>query len=94
MKVLDEFLHASLGLLKPKGRLVVLTYHSIEDRLVKYFMKYGNVNGVAEKDDFGNIYRPFRLIEKKPILPDQKEIEINPRSRSAKLRIAEKNDQT
>ncbi|MEN9523791.1 MAG: rRNA ((1402)-N(4))-methyltransferase RsmH, partial [Bacteroidota bacterium] len=72
------------------GRLVVMSYHSLEDRLVKDFMKFGNFRGEQQKDDFGNIYRPFKLITKKPIEASDEEVKINPRSRSAKLRIAEK----
>jgi 16S rRNA (cytosine1402-N4)-methyltransferase len=69
---------------------VVITYHSLEDRMVKNIMKTGNVEGKAEKDFFGNVLTPFRLVNNKVIVPDEEEIERNPRSRSAKLRIAER----
>ena len=90
MKALEEMLEAAYEMLIPGGRLVVLTYHSLEDRMVKYFMKSGNVKGELIQDDFGKIHRPFKLINKKPIAPTAEEIVINPRARSAKLRIAEK----
>lgn len=90
MQVLKEMLQQSLELLKPGGRLVVMSYHSLEDRLVKNFMKSGNMEGEQVKDFFGNISRPFELITKKPVTPSEQEIEKNSRSRSAKLRIAEK----
>jgi len=88
MGALEAFLNSTLDVLKPGGRLVVETYHSIEDRVVKNFVKTGNVQGEVIKDDFGNIHRPFKLINRKPILPSKEEIKANPRSRSAKLRIA------
>ncbi|MFM7015557.1 MAG: 16S rRNA (cytosine(1402)-N(4))-methyltransferase RsmH [Bacteroidota bacterium] len=87
---LKEFLEQALASLKPDGRLVVMSYHSLEDRLVKDFMKFGSFKGEQQKDDFGNIYRPFKLITKKPMEAGDEELKINPRSRSAKLRIAEK----
>jgi len=90
MESLKEMLRASLNVLKPGGRLVVLSYHSLEDRLVKYFMKNGTFDGEQIKDDFGKIHRPFQVITKKPELADADEIRQNSRSRSAKLRIAEK----
>ena len=90
MEALKEMLYAATEALKPGGRLVVITYHSLEDRMVKNIMKTGNVEGKTEKDFFGNVQSPFRLVNNKVIVPDEAEIERNPRSRSAKLRIAEK----
>ena len=90
MGALKDFLQASLEVLKPNGRLVIISYHSLEDRLVKYFFKTGNFTGEQEKDFYGNINRPFKIITKKAILPTAEEIRRNPRSRSAKLRVAQK----
>ncbi|MEG2513912.1 MAG: 16S rRNA (cytosine(1402)-N(4))-methyltransferase RsmH, partial [Bacteroidaceae bacterium] len=90
MEALKEMLFAATKALKPGGRLVVITYHSLEDRMVKNMMKTGNIEGKAEQDFFGNLLTPFKLINNKVIIPDEAEIERNPRSRSAKLRIAEK----
>jgi 16S rRNA (cytosine1402-N4)-methyltransferase len=87
---LRELLEQSLEVLNPGGRLVVITYHSLEDRLVKDFMRSGNFRGEAEKDFYGNLITPFRMITKKAIIPGEEEISGNNRSRSAKLRIAEK----
>ncbi len=89
MDVLKEFLEQSLDILKPEGRLSVISYHSLEDRLVKRFMKNGMFEGEPEKDFFGNFSVPFKLIGKL-IVPTEEEIKINNRARSAKLRIAEK----
>jgi 16S rRNA (cytosine1402-N4)-methyltransferase len=89
---LSDFLQQSHEMLKPGGRLVVITYHSIEDRLVKNYMKSGNAEGEVDKDFYGNITRPWTLVNKKPIEPGSEEISVNPRSRSAKLRVAEKNE--
>lgn len=89
MRALKEMLQGTLKVLKPEGRLVVITYHSLEDRLVKNFLKTGNFEGKAEKDFFGNVNSPFRLVNTKVIVPTDAEIKRNPRSRSAKLRIAE-----
>lgn len=89
MEVLKEFLTQSLEILKPGGRLSVISYHSLEDRLVKRFMKNGLFEGEPERDFFGNFSVPFKAIGKL-IVPDQQEIKINNRARSAKLRVAEK----
>lgn len=89
---LKRFLLATLKVLKPGGRLVVLTYHSVEDRMVKNFMKAGNFTGIEEKDFFGKIETPWKVLTKKPVEPSKKEVEDNPRSRSAKLRAAELKD--
>ncbi|MDR1981413.1 MAG: 16S rRNA (cytosine(1402)-N(4))-methyltransferase RsmH [Tannerellaceae bacterium] len=89
MGALKEMLQHALQVLKPGGRLVVITYHSLEDRLVKNFLKAGNFEGLAEQDFYGNRQTPFRLINHKVIVPSDREVEVNPRSRSAKLRIAE-----
>ena len=88
--VLEEFLRDAMEMLAPGGRIVVITYHSIEDRSVKNFFKTGNAEGKVIKDFFGNIERPFDLITKKPIEPSALEIKQNPRSRSAKMRVAGK----
>jgi 16S rRNA (cytosine1402-N4)-methyltransferase len=89
MEVLKEFLEQSLEILKPEGRLSVISYHSLEDRLVKRFMKNGMFEGEPERDFFGNFSVPFKLVGKL-IVPTEEEIKINNRARSAKLRIAEK----
>lgn len=90
MEALKEMLNAATHALKPGGRLVVITYHSLEDRMVKNIMKTGNVEGKMEQDIFGRTNSPFKLVNNKVIVPSDEEIERNPRSRSAKLRIAEK----
>ena len=90
MEALKEMLYAATEALKPGGRLVVITYHSLEDRMVKNIMKTGNIEGKAEQDFFGNVNTPFRLVNNKVIVASEEEVAKNPRSRSAKLRIAEK----
>lgn len=90
LEVLESFLGQCTDVLKPGGRLVVLSYHSLEDRLVKNFMKSGNADGVMEKDFFGNQLTPYKLITHKPIVPSEEEIARNNRARSAKLRVAER----
>jgi 16S rRNA (cytosine1402-N4)-methyltransferase len=87
---LKEMLLQALEMLNAGGRLVVITYHSLEDRVVKNFMKTGNFDGVSEKDFYGNALTPFRVVTKKGVTPGQEEISKNSRSRSARLRIAEK----
>ena len=90
MKSLEKFLSGAAASLKPGGKLVVITYHSLEDRMVKNFIKAGNIEGKVEKDFFGNATAPLKAVNRKPILPTEEEIASNTRARSAKLRIAEK----
>ena len=90
MTALKEMLASATELLKPGGRLSVITYHSLEDRIVKNFMKTGNAEGKTTQDFFGRVETPFRLVNNKVIVPSNEEQQVNPRSRSAKLRIAEK----
>jgi 16S rRNA (cytosine1402-N4)-methyltransferase len=90
--VLEKFLLQTVDVLNPDGRLVVMSYHSLEDRLVKNFMKRGNLDGSIEKDFFGNILKPLTEVTRKPISPSEQEIELNSRARSAKLRIAARNN--
>ena len=90
MSALQDVLSQAEQLLKKGGRMAVITYHSLEDRLVKHFFKTGNWEGNIQKDFYGNIYSPFKRINNKVIVPGQEEIERNPRARSAKLRIVEK----
>lgn len=90
MEALKEMLYEATDLLKPGGRLVVITYHSLEDRMVKNLIKAGNIEGKVEQDFYGNVQSPFRAVNNKAIVPTDEEVNQNPRSRSAKLRIAEK----
>ncbi len=88
LDALESLLKSSLKLLKPGGRLAIITYHSLEDRLVKNFMRTGNLKGEDARDFFGRNLSPFKLLTSKPIIPSEEEVERNPRSRSAKLRVA------
>lgn len=90
MRSLEKFLEGAADTLRPGGRMVVITYHSLEDRMVKNFIKTGRADGREEKDIFGNIHAPLKAVNRKPILPQEEEIASNTRARSAKLRIAEK----
>lgn len=90
MGALEELLHAATDILRPGGRLVVISYHSLEDRMVKHFMKTGNASGEQDKDFYGNIRRPYKVISKKALVPNDDEIQKNTRARSARLRVAEK----
>ena len=90
MKSLEKFLSGAAASLKPGGKMVIITYHSLEDRMVKNFIKAGNIEGKMEKDFYGNATAPLKAVNKKPILPQEEEIAANTRARSAKLRIAEK----
>lgn len=89
MRALEDFLTGTLGSLKEGGILSVITYHSLEDRMVKNFMKTGNIGGENEKDFYGRSLSPFNLVTRKPVLPPEEEIASNTRSRSAKLRVAQ-----
>ena len=92
MRSLEKFLDGSVRCLKPGGRLVVITYHSLEDRMVKNFIKCGNVAGEEVKDSFGRVLSPLEPVGRKPILPTEEEIAANTRARSAKLRVAVKKE--
>ncbi|MHA8074293.1 16S rRNA (cytosine(1402)-N(4))-methyltransferase RsmH [Aquirufa sp. HETE-40SA] len=90
LAVIEEFLAQAPTVLKPEGRLVIMSFHSLEDRLVKNFIKAGNVQGKEDKDLFGVVHRPLESVIRKPITASEEELKLNPRSRSAKLRIASK----
>ena len=90
MRSLEKFLKGASSSLKKGGRLVVITYHSLEDRMVKNFIRSGNIDGVEQKDSFGVSLSPLKAVNRKPILPEDDEIANNTRARSAKLGIAEK----
>ena len=90
MDALRDFLKQAAGSLKPQGRLVVISYHSLEDKLVKNYFRSGNFEGTVEKDFFGNELTPLKLISRKALVPSEDEISANPRARSAKMRVAEK----
>ncbi|NJM14099.1 MAG: 16S rRNA (cytosine(1402)-N(4))-methyltransferase RsmH [Bacteroidales bacterium] len=92
LEVLTEWLKQTEKWIRPGGRLAVISYHSLEDRLVKNYIKSGNLDGAIEKDLYGNFYRPFCEVNRKVIVPTEEELKTNNRARSAKLRIAEKND--
>lgn len=94
MRSLEKFLSGATASLKPGGRLVIITYHSLEDRIVKNFFKCGNIEGKENKDMFGKSLSPLSAVNRKPILPKEEEIASNTRARSAKLRIAEKLEET
>lgn len=90
MRVLEEMLEQCIDIIRPGGRLVVISYHSLEDRIVKNFIKKGNFRGKVEKDFFGNVIKPFDEVVRGVVVPDDKEVELNVRARSAKMRVAER----
>ncbi|HIT47248.1 MAG TPA: 16S rRNA (cytosine(1402)-N(4))-methyltransferase RsmH [Candidatus Cryptobacteroides merdipullorum] len=94
MRSLEKFLEGAAASLKPGGRLAVITYHSIEDRIVKNFMRSGNIAGIGNKDAFGRSDAPLRPVNRKPVVPGEEEIASNTRARSAKLRVAERLPET
>lgn len=90
---LVDLLSQCIEMLKTGGLMVMISYHSIEDRLVKDFLRFGNAEGKAIKDFYGNIYRPFKILTKKAFLPSEEEIKVNPRARSAKMRVGRRTDE-
>jgi len=90
LDVLERFLEQTTDIIAPAGRLVVMSYHSLEDRLVKNFMKRGSLEGEITKDFYGNVLKPFDEVVRHPIVPEEIEIASNPRARSAKLRIGQR----
>jgi 16S rRNA (cytosine1402-N4)-methyltransferase len=90
MQALEKLLEQCSRILKPGGRLVVMSYHSLEDRMVKHYMQAGNVEGILQKDLFGNILRPFEPVTRKPMEATPEEVAANPRARSVRFRIAER----
>jgi len=90
LKVIEELLEQSTAVLKNEGRIVCISYHSLEDRLVKNYFRGGHFDGTMEKDFYGNLLRPLEPITRKPLIPSEEEISLNPRARSAKMRAAEK----
>lgn len=92
MEMLERFIKQTESIIKPGGRLVVMSYHSLEDRIIKNYMKRGSISGEIEKDFFGNVLKPFDEVVRHPIIASEEECERNSRARSAKLRIAERRD--
>ncbi|MEM8527220.1 MAG: 16S rRNA (cytosine(1402)-N(4))-methyltransferase RsmH [Bacteroidota bacterium] len=90
MGVLERFLKNAMKVLKPGGKLVIIAYHSLEDRMVKQFLKTGNIDGGIQRDFYGEIFRPFKITTKKAVLPSDEEIRTNSRARSAKMRVGER----
>lgn len=89
MGALKALLGQAAEVLRPGGRLAVITYHSIEDRMVKNFIRSGNVEGIVDKDFYGRVSTPWKQVNRSPVVPSEEEVERNPRARSAKLRVAE-----
>ena len=88
--MLERFFEYAPNIVSEKGRLVIISYHSLEDRIAKNYIKAGNAEGRPAKDFYGNTVRPWKPVNKKPVIPDADEISRNPRARSAKMRIAER----